>query len=449
MAKSSKISGKAQIDMSHPVKLSEEIIQKFRRSAPGLVQLIQSIAANPDYLRMGPSHDMESGAPIVSCGTIPNADLGRPVTVADTDGSRYQMQYAVIEAQNALTAYNTLGQPNAEYQDDDAGRIRVIAGNARMAGISAAYEQGTAENYRNELLEDAVSSGVAPAQIEKMKSPVLVRVMQFKDLARDSGGCANEQDGVAMTAAERADRDRQCVELEHVETYNDGFPLIESLQNWISKQPPAEQSILTGKNGIPTRQAMERYRTAIFSKAYDSEVLTELYVEALGPDCKIIISGLERAAVKMAKLGSLPDGYDIRDIVGMATDRAVKAIQAGMPLEAAASQTDLFSQSDNDELARGIVRMFAENSRDAAAIGRKLSDLADALVREGGKQKGLPGSAVKRSPEGDVSQDRQSGKMSSKMYEFWQKHGTAFFGGFFSGVAQDQFFKALAEAAGK
>lgn len=453
-AAGAKGAGRAKIDLSHPAKIDKaNIIQNRNRATLGSIQQIQSIAAHPDYFRMGTSHDMANGAPVVAYGSIPENSLGHAVTVVDADGNRYKMQYAVVEAKDVLTSNNALGQPNDEYQSDDASKIRAIAGNGRMAGITAGYEKGTAEEYKRELIDDAAASGVDPAQIKKMKNPVLVRVMQASDITKDIGDRSNKVSGLSMTAVERANNDKQRTDLGKVETYEDGTPTIQSLQNWIGKQPVSEQGELIGKNGAPTKQAMERYQAAIFSKAYDNDTLTEMYGQALDPDCKTIISGLERAAVKMANLGNMPDGYDIRDIIGMATEKAVKAKQAGQSLEDAASQTDIFNNSQKDDLARAIVGMYAKNSRSGAAIGKKLSDLADALAREGNKQDDLFGPAVKRPPKEIfkevLSQDRKPGKMSAQMQVFWQKRGAAFLNGFFSGVAQDHFFKALSQAAKK
>ena len=439
---------RAKIDLSHPDKIDKKnIIQNRDRSNSGSIQQINSIAAKPDYMRMGPSHDLANGAPVVAYGSVDDEHLGNPVTVVDSDGNRYKMQYAVVEASDVLTSNDAQGNRNPEYESDDASRMRAVAGNGRMAGITEGYSRGTADEYRQEMIDDASASGIDPETVKGMKNPVLVRVMQASDVTPDIGDRTNKQGGLSMTAVEQAKNDRQRINLKDIETYEDGTPTIKSLKQWIAEQPVAERGQMLGKNGEPTKQAMERFQAAIFSKAYDNDYLTEMYGQALDPQCKTIINGLEKAAPKMVNLGDAPDGYDIRDIIGMATEKVVQAKRTGMSLEDVSGQMDMFNSDEKDDLARAIVKMYAKNMRSGAAIGQKLSELADAMYAEGQRTDDIFG-AVEHVPPKEIfkqvlGEDRKPGKMSAQMSAFWHKRGGAFLDAFFAGRGCKTFFNAL------
>ena len=439
---------RAKIDLSHPDKIDKKnIIQNRDRSNSGSIQQINSIASKPDYMRMGPSHDLANGAPVVAYGSVDDKHLGNPVTVVDSDGNRYKMQYAVVEASDVLTSNDAQGNRNPEYESDDASRMRAVAGNGRMAGITEGYNRGTADEYRQEMIDDAAASGIDPETVKGMKNPVLVRVMQASDVTPDIGDRTNKQGGLSMTAVEQAKNDRQRINLKDIETYDDGTPTIGSLKQWIAEQPVAERGQMLGKNGEPTKQAMERFQAAIFSKAYDNDYLTEMYGQALDPQCKTIINGLEKAAPKMVNLGDAPDGYDIRDIIGMATEKVVQAKRTGMSLEDVSGQMDMFNSDEKDDLARAIVKMYSKNMRSGAAIGDKLSALAEAMYAEGQRTDDIFG-AVEHVPPKEIfrqvlGEDRKPGKMSAQMSAFWHKRGGAFLDAFFAGRGCKTFFSAL------
>lgn len=149
----------------------------------------------------------------------------------------------------------------------------------------------------------------------------------------------------------------------------------------------------------------------------------------------------------MVNLGDAPDGYDIRDIIGMATEKVVQAKRTGMSLEDVSGQMDMFNSDEKDDLARAIVKMYAKNMRSGAAIGQKLSELADAMYAEGQRTDDIFG-AVEHVPPKEIfrqvlGEDGKPGKMSAQMSAFWHKRGGAFLDAFFAGRGCKTFFSAL------
>lgn len=64
------------MDFTLPSKIDKsKILQNRERSNQGSIMQMHSIAKDPDYSRLGFSHDFGSGAPVVAYGTIPKNSL--------------------------------------------------------------------------------------------------------------------------------------------------------------------------------------------------------------------------------------------------------------------------------------------------------------------------------------------------------------------------------------
>lgn len=436
------------IDLTLPQKIDKShILQNRDRSTVGSVQQIHSIAQNPDYGRMSISRDFGSGAPVVAYGTYPSKTLGRTSYAITPDGKRYKVQYAVVSADDVLTSNNAQGVKNPDYYSDNAAKKRAIAGNGRMTAMREAYARGTAENYKQELLDDDMH-GVDPNVIKKIKNPVLVRVMQPQDVSSDIGDKSNIQGGLQMSAVEQANNDKHRVKFDEIEVYSDGTPTKQSVKNFVMQMPVSERGNLIDTNGQPTSQALERMNNAIFAKAYNDDHLLEQAAQAWDPESKTIVNSLIKAAPKIQRLEGLSDGYDVRDIVSKAAQRAIKALSEGQTLADAASQTDLFEKGQDDEATRAVLKMFAEN-RSSKAISDKLNVLADKLYEEATKPKFDLFGAVESTPRNYIvskalAQDRKTPKMSIKYRAFWEAYGGKCLKGIFNGnLKQDNFFNKL------
>ncbi len=375
---------KEEIDLSTPDKIpAEAILQNRDRSSKSSVLQMKAIAANPDYDRLSGSKAFGSGAPVVAYGKIPANQRGQVTKAVMPDGERYAVQYAVVEADEVLTSNDVNGGVNPSYFSDDAKQVRAIAGNGRITGVAEAYRQGNADAYRAALAEDAATYGLKKTVIEKMKAPVLVRVMQPRDVKADIGDRSNQLTNLSMNAVETANNDKNRIDFDRVKTYDDGSLTIESLVDFVSQMPDNEKQGLIDEDGRPTRQAEERADAAVFAKAYENDALTRLKSQALEPEAKSIINGLSMAAPAIAKLAGLGDGYDVRDLVAQAASRAVNAIRSKQRLSDAAAQTSFIGNGDDNEAASEILNMFSENRRSARTIAEKLTKMADNLYKEG------------------------------------------------------------------
>ena len=438
----------AGINLTLPAKIDQShILQNRDRSTIGSIQQINAIAQSPDYGRMSISRDFGSGAPVIAYGTYPPETLGRTSYAITPDGKRYKVQYAVVSANDVLTSNNAQGVKNPDYYSDDVTKKRAIAGNGRMTAMREAYARGTAENYKQELLDDDMH-GIDPDVIKKIKNPVLVRIMQPEDVSSDIGDKSNIQDGLQMSAVEQANNDKHRVKFDEIETYSDGTPTKQSVKNFVMQMPVSERGNLLDTNGQPTSQALGRMNNAIFAKAYNDDHLLEQAAQAWDPESKTIVNSLIKAAPKIQRLEGLADGYDVRDIVSKAAQRAIKALSEGQTLADAASQTDLFEKGQDDEATRAVLKMFAEN-RSSKAISEKLNLLADKLYEEATKPKFDLFGAVESTPRNAIvskalAQDGKTVKMSVKFRSFWESYGGSCLTAIFNGdLKQDTFFKKL------
>ena len=349
------------------------VLQNRNRSTPAAIAQMRDIAARPDYTRLGFSRDFTAGAPVVAGGKIPAEQMGREDRAAAGD-RQIPVRYAVVEAGDVLASNSVDGSPNPDY--GQTGRVLAIAGNGRIAGLQAAYQGGSAEQYRQGLAEDDLH-GVDPKVIAGMKSPVLVRVMPESEITPDIGDVSNRGAGLALSAVEQANNDARRINLDALEFSEDGEVTPQTVRRFVQAMPQAEQGNLINKDGSPTRQAIDRLNAAIFAEAYENDALVELYAQAVDPEARNVISALAQVAPQMARLKGA-GALDIRDLVAQAAELAVNATRRGIKIAQAAKQADL----DADSAALEVLRLFADNVRAVKPVVEALRNAAEFAHRE-------------------------------------------------------------------
>ena len=378
-------SSQSQADHTQQAQMPKVILQNRNRSSDASIQQMNAIAAKPDYWRVSASRDFGNGAPVVAYGSVPPQQLGRTDRASTADGERIPVQYAVVEAGDVLTSNRADGTTNEAYETAPATRIRAIAGNGRVAGLTEAYRRGTASEYRAELREDATSLGINPAVIDNMRAPILVRVMPVDRMREDIGDISNTTGNLELDAVETAANDVNRIDFEKI-SFNEseerlGEPDMDTVIGFVRQMPIAEQGkLIDGKSGQPTRQAYERFKNALFKKAYGDDELVRLAAQAVDDEISNIIKALSRVAPKMARLEGLGN-LDIRGLVTQAAQLAVNARRAGTALAKFAAQDDMYLDPD----VRVIVECFAKNARSIKEMARVLEMAADFAYSEGTK----------------------------------------------------------------
>ena len=356
------------------------VLQNRDRSLPQSVGQMNSIAAAPDYIRLRASNDLGNGAPVVAYGTVPEAQLGRPEVVADNTGKHYQMRYAVVDADTVLTSNDVGGAVNPAYQTAPETEMRAIAGNGRIAGLTAAYQRGSAGQYRADLTADASSLGIDPKVVEGMKQPILVRVMDKADVTADIGDRSNTSGNMALSAAEQAANDVDRIDFGKISFTADGEVDNDSVLDFASQMPESERNTLVDRNNKPTAQGYARFASALFKKAYGDDELVRIAVQSNNEEISTIFKAMRAIAPKMARLAGLGN-LDIRGLVTQAAQMAINAKRSGVALKDYIAQDDM--TVDPDVLV--IAEVFAANSRSYRQIAEILENAADFAYSEGVK----------------------------------------------------------------
>ena len=376
-------SGKAGLDYTLPDKVPEHLILQNRdRSNLASTDQIRQIGLNPDYDRMSVSRTMADGAPIVAYGKIPGEQMGRVIRVTDANGGKMMVQYAVMEASDVHASHNAGGISDPKYYSNDPNVTRAIAGNGRIAGLHDAYARGTAGQYVEDLKNDP-DHGIDPAVIGKMKQPVLVRVMQPKDITPDIGDRSNTSNNLSLSAVERAKNDASRVDFKHIETYEDGKPTKEAIMDFVSSMPASEQGSLVDTTGAPTREAQARMEAAILAKGYPNEKIIRLATQALEPEQRRIISGLTSSAADVVNLGGSSDpAYQVAPVFAAAAERAIRAKNQRQSADLVLNQNSMGALSGNDELEREIAALIV-SSASSKQIAERLKTAARLIKAEG------------------------------------------------------------------
>ena len=301
----------SQVQEASTLRMAENgvVLQNRNRGTASSIVQMQQIAGNPIYNMVSVSREFSSGAPVIAFpNNISEGQWGRTEMVSASDGSQMEMRYAVVEADNLQVSNFADGTRNTDY-----GVVKqnvTIAGNGRVAGISAAYERGTAEKYKADLIKDADNVGIKPSVIEGMKEPVLVRVMSDRDAGRPDIAMLSNQSGTkALDATEQAENDAAAIDVSKLTFDENGNITDETVKQFAALVP--DNSSLVDRNGIPNTLARPRLERAIFQRAYGNANLTSLLTDTESEGGRAVSIFL-KLAPKMMQLEGAGD-LDFRD----------------------------------------------------------------------------------------------------------------------------------------
>ena len=355
----------------------EVVLQNRDRSSAASVAQMQEIAQQPDYWRAGASRTMSEGAPVVFGDVPASAVLGRQEVVADGMGERVGTRYAVVEADDVISSHRADGLADPAYARGEAGRLRAVAGNGRAAGLRAAFERGTAAGYRQELLADAQALGLDAQQVQAMRAPMLVRVMDAADVRADMADRSNVTGTQRLSPVEEAANDARRLDLTALQFDEQGRLSAASVRGFVQAMPVAERGNLLNPDGSPTRQAQERIMAAAFKQAYGHDELVRLVTQAADPDARVVLSALAEAAPQMAALTDAGE-FDIRQAVADAAVMAVNAARQSHSLADWLRNADLAMPPE----AFVVARFLAQNMRSARRMADGLKRFAQLALEQ-------------------------------------------------------------------
>ena len=380
---------KAQKNFARAVQMSDDsssmvVLQNRDRSAVASIGQMSSIAANPIYSRMSFDRSTGSGAPIVSFGSMPDLSY-QGITDYVMDGSeRVPVTYAVVEADSVLTS-NTWDGRAIEAYGEDSSRVHAVAGNGRMAGLTEAYNRGTAGQYVEDMIADTQMTGIDPQAIKELKRPALVRFIPNEKVTTGFIDRSNQSQVLEMSGKERAVQDAGKLSARRLQEYtfdDNGDPTRDTLNRFVTDiGEPSALGNLIDSAGNPTEAAKTRVKAALFYAAYRDPELTSLVaVETDKQGIKRILNAMAAFAPHVINIRESSDG--VIDL-GPGIVDAVNMIRRGdVP-----GQADIFG--DVNPVALQIFEIFSSNKNSAAAIGRILGGFSDSITQSLGEGSGM------------------------------------------------------------
>lgn len=352
---------------------SAVVLQNRDRSDVGSIGQMNAIAANPQYGLVSVSRSY-SGAPVVSYGSVPDsAHLGNNDFIVETNGNRVPFMYAVVEAGDVETSNFIDGSTNTGYGNPK--RMNAVVGNGRMTALKEAYNRGTANQYRTDLEADT-AHGIKPEVIEKMKNPVLVRVINPEDVTTGFISRSNGQQVLALDDVEVAREDAQKIRARagQYEFDEAGNPTNDTLALFIQDlhDPNALGRLITS-DGRPTPEAVRRIRNAVFFEAYQSPELSALFSQEVDPGIRRILNGLANVAPRIIELREQAQELDFSNLLVEAANRIR---QARLNPDEGVDFASQMSFLDNPATS-AFVEFLDDNANSAAAIARTLNPLID------------------------------------------------------------------------
>ena len=355
------------------------VLQNRNRSDPNSVAQMNSIATDPQYGRLSTSRTTQSGAPIVSFGHLPDkAYQGKSEIITESNGNKVPVTYYVVEADDVMRSNNYDGTPNKEWNNDNPDQMRAIAGNGRMAGLSEAYNRGTAEQYRQDLMADSENHGVSPETIRGMKKPVLVRYIPPESVTTGFVERSNTSDVLVRSSLETAVQDSPKIRknIDKYEFDEDGDPTKETLGQFLTDVGEvSEMGNLIGSDGNPTTAARARIKAAVFYEAYRDKRLTELVSDSEDKQgMKRILNAMSAFAPHVIQIREASGGTI--DLAPIITDAAHRILQARINGEGVdfTAQGDMFSSNPATEM---MTNFLSQNRNSAAAMLRVLRPFAE------------------------------------------------------------------------
>lgn len=374
------------------------VLQNRDRTSQDSINQMRSISNNPDYSRLKTSGFLSDGAPVVVDENIqiPASQMGVTDT-ASAGNERFNVQYAVVEADQLMTSNSIDGTTNAEYQTGAAGKARAIAGNGRITGLQSAWAKGNANKYKADMAADRMH-GIDPTVIEGMRNPVLVRLLPQDQVTDNIGDLSNRDEKGRLSPVEQAKTDMGRIDLDSLKFTADGAIGGEAIHQFRMAQPAAER--------VTEAEARKRLTSAIFQKAYGNDQLTEIQ-SGESDDAKSILSALAQAAPSMSRLEGAGE-FDIRPLITQAGIAAVNAARRGTKL------ADYVQQSEMgiDPMVYPILEMMLNengNIRSSKYIGEQLTNMAKLAYDEANSPSSdMFGEKPKRTAE-QVIQDALTG----------------------------------------
>lgn len=355
----------------------------------------------------------------------------RVTTAYDAEGNSYELLTEIEDLQNLIASNELNGTLNSLYPqelqprdrssaasqqqiDSIANNLRpellgashrvadgapivgpdnvIESGNGRTLGISKAFENNRADEYRAFVEQYAQEKGI---DISGMNRPVLVR-RRLSDVDRaEFARLANQSDVAGYSATERA-RNDTLPDTSTIKFNQDGGMNLEQsldfVKQFIQRIPETERTNLITSDGKLSQDGKRRIESALAQRAYGDSNLVARLSENLDDDSKTVLNALLRAAPQLVQLDDLVKQGG-RTANTIATDLAQAAQKLsdlkanGLKVQDYLNQGQLIDDGISPG-AREFLNVFDQNSRSAKAISENIQGKINEIEAMGDPRQG-------------------------------------------------------------
>lgn len=317
-----------------------------------------------------------------------------PQELQPRDRQRVSMQEQVTKMANTLRpadlgAGRNLNQGAPIIRKDGV----VLNGNGRAMAI----QKHTGTDYKKYLVQHAKEFGFTPEMVRKLNKPMLVREVvgdinadTMQDIISSTAG------GSRMGASEQAKTDAKKIKSADLERYVEnetGDLTTASNRDFVAGilyriTGENERNAYTDSKANVNADVIQRVKRALFSLAYGDDDLISKMAESTDDNIRNVSNGLMNAAPVMAKANlDMKNGdahkYDAAKTISDAVKRLDALRQEGKPVKDYLNEQSMFSEYQDTDEMRDVLKFFDENKRSGKKIGTFLREIANLIERQG------------------------------------------------------------------
>lgn len=336
------------------------------------------------------SHDAETMTP----------NKAYPQELQPRDRQRVSMQEQVTTMANELRpadlgAGRNLNQGAPIIRKDGV----VLNGNGRAMAIqkARAMKGKSATAYNKYLAQHAREFGFTPDMVMGLQKPMLVREVvddidanTMQDIINSTVG------GSRMGASEQAKADAKKIKPRDLDSYVDneqGDLTTAANQNFVANilyriVGKNERNAYTDERGNVNADGIQRVKRALFSLAYDDDGLIGKMAESTDDNIRNVSRGLMSAAPAFARVNlAVKDGQAYQYDAAKTISGAVKHLDAlrreGKPVKDYLNEQSMFSDYQDSDEVREVLRFLDDNKRSGKKIGIFLNHMANSIMEQG------------------------------------------------------------------
>lgn len=402
--------------------------------------------STPAFSTLSVAQEQESGKKNLNAAPK-SSPMGEPIhgikgtetTVVTDSGKEIRVRYLVVPASRVITSHNaeTMTANKAypqELQPRDRQRVSmqeqvttmanelrpadlgagrnlnqgapiirkdgvVLNGNGRAMAIQKATAAGgdKATAYRKYIFEHSKEFGLSRSSLAQLRKYMLVReVVDDIDADTMQDIIGSTAGGSRMGASEQAKADAKKIKPRDLDSYVDneqGDLTTAANQDFVARVlyrivGKNERNAYTDEHGNVNADGIQRVKRALFSLAYNDDGLIDKMAESTDDNIRNVSRGLMSAAPAFARVNlAVKDGQAYEYDAGKTISDAVKHLDAlrreGKPVKDYLNEQSMFSEYQDTDEVREVLRFFDENKRSGKKIGIFLNDMARSILEQG------------------------------------------------------------------